>query len=202
MWPIQLAFLLSTVCMIFLSSLNLCNTSSFFTRSVQLIFSILLQHHIETFHVFLIYFSTCPSFSTVQSFALNVGLKYFAVYTRWLKYDRDKLWLVYTQSVPVIFEPPCRTSKVFLNIFLKSKWYPLCKYDSGVFHHYRRSVIWVESFLGPRRFVIYCEVRVLQCEGATRSTQALMFYFLFKMILMMSHGRIRFVHFLSGLDKP
>ena len=28
-------------------------------------------------------------------------------HTRWFKYDRDKLWLVYTQSVPVIFEPPC-----------------------------------------------------------------------------------------------
>jgi hypothetical protein len=28
-------------------------------------------------------------------------------FTRWFKYDRDKLWLVYTQSVPVIFEPPC-----------------------------------------------------------------------------------------------
>ena len=27
--------------------------------------------------------------------------------TRWLKYDRDKLWLVYTQIVPVKFEPPC-----------------------------------------------------------------------------------------------
>ena len=30
-----------------------------------------------------------------------------SVYTRWFKYDRDKLWLVYTQIVPVIFEPPC-----------------------------------------------------------------------------------------------
>jgi hypothetical protein len=30
-------------------------------------------------------------------------------YTRWFKYDRDKLWLVYTQLVPVIFEPPCIT---------------------------------------------------------------------------------------------
>jgi hypothetical protein len=28
-------------------------------------------------------------------------------YTRWFKYDRDKLWLVYTQIVPVIFQPPC-----------------------------------------------------------------------------------------------
>jgi hypothetical protein len=27
--------------------------------------------------------------------------------TRWSKYDREKLWLVYTQIVPVIFEPPC-----------------------------------------------------------------------------------------------
>ena len=26
--------------------------------------------------------------------------------TRWFEYDRDKMWLVYTQSVPVIFEPP------------------------------------------------------------------------------------------------
>ena len=29
------------------------------------------------------------------------------LYTRWFKYDRDKLWLVYTQLVLVIFEPPC-----------------------------------------------------------------------------------------------
>ena len=28
-------------------------------------------------------------------------------HTRWFRYDRDKLWLVYTQSVPVTFEPPC-----------------------------------------------------------------------------------------------
>jgi hypothetical protein len=32
-------------------------------------------------------------------------LKY--VYTRWVKYDRDKLRLVHTQIVPVIFEPHC-----------------------------------------------------------------------------------------------
>jgi hypothetical protein len=29
------------------------------------------------------------------------------VCTRWFKYDWDKLWLVYTQIVPVIFEPLC-----------------------------------------------------------------------------------------------
>ena len=46
MWPIQSAFLIFIVCMIFLSSLTLCNTSPFLRQSVQLIFSHLLQHHI------------------------------------------------------------------------------------------------------------------------------------------------------------
>jgi len=47
MWPIQLMSPLYTtrICRIFLFSLTLCNTSSFLTRSAQLIFSILLQHH-------------------------------------------------------------------------------------------------------------------------------------------------------------
>ena len=35
---------------------------------------------------------------------------YFRICTRWFKYDRDKLWLVYTQIVPVIFEPPCTSN--------------------------------------------------------------------------------------------
>jgi len=46
-WPIQLAFLHFTVCTIFLSSLTPCNTLSFLTRLVQLIFSIVFQHHIS-----------------------------------------------------------------------------------------------------------------------------------------------------------
>jgi hypothetical protein len=42
------------------------NTSSFLTWSVQLIFSILLQHPIsKTFQVFLIYCPKRPSFSTI-----------------------------------------------------------------------------------------------------------------------------------------
>ena len=45
-WPIQFAFRLRISCRIFLCSLTLSNTSSFLTWSVQLIFSILLQHHI------------------------------------------------------------------------------------------------------------------------------------------------------------
>jgi len=47
MWPIQLAFHFLMSCRIFLCSLTLSNTSSFLTCSVQLIFSILLQHHIS-----------------------------------------------------------------------------------------------------------------------------------------------------------
>ena len=47
MWPIQLAFRLLISCRIFLCSLTRSNTSSFLTWSVQLIFSILLQHHIS-----------------------------------------------------------------------------------------------------------------------------------------------------------
>ena len=41
-----LPFLVFKVCRTFLSSSTICNTS-FFTRSVQLIFSFLLQHHIS-----------------------------------------------------------------------------------------------------------------------------------------------------------
>ena len=47
MWPIHLVIRLLISCRIFLCSLTLCNSSSFLTRSVQLIFSILLQHHIS-----------------------------------------------------------------------------------------------------------------------------------------------------------
>ena len=43
----SLPFLLFTVCRTFLSSLTLCNTTSFLIRSVQVIFLNLLQHHIS-----------------------------------------------------------------------------------------------------------------------------------------------------------
>ena len=81
MWPIQLAFFHFIVCRIFLFFLTLRNTFSFLTRSVKLIFTILLQHHIlKTFQVFLIYFLKCTSFSTIQSCALHVALHQFLTY--------------------------------------------------------------------------------------------------------------------------
>jgi len=46
-WPIHFVFRLPISCRIFLCSLTLSNTSSSLTRSVHLIFSILLQHHIS-----------------------------------------------------------------------------------------------------------------------------------------------------------
>ena len=46
---------------------------------------------------------------------LSFLFPYF-VHTRWFKYDRDKLWLVYTQIVPVIFEPPCISLPYFHRI--------------------------------------------------------------------------------------
>jgi hypothetical protein len=39
------------------------------------------------------------------------------IYTKWFKYDRDKLWLVYTQSVPVIFKPPCIYMYIYTRVY-------------------------------------------------------------------------------------
>jgi hypothetical protein len=39
---------------------------------------------------------------------------------RWFKYDRDKLLLLYTQIIPVIFEPPCTLA--FWESELCSQW--------------------------------------------------------------------------------
>ena len=48
---------------------------------------------------------------TLAVFITLSQLRLFVNNTRWFKYDRDKLWLVYTKIVPVIFEPPCRREK-------------------------------------------------------------------------------------------
>jgi hypothetical protein len=58
----------------FLFSLALCNISSFLARSVQLDFSILLQHHIPKLsRNFCIYFPKCLRCSIIQSCAPNVA---------------------------------------------------------------------------------------------------------------------------------
>jgi hypothetical protein len=51
MWPIQFAFLLFTVCRIFISLLTLCNTFSSVIWSVHPTFPISLQQHLRTYCV-------------------------------------------------------------------------------------------------------------------------------------------------------
>jgi len=74
--PIQLSFLLFIVRMIFLFSQTPCNTSSCFTRPVQLSPT---ASCFKTCQVgaFLIYFSNCPSFNTTHSYAPNMALLLF-----------------------------------------------------------------------------------------------------------------------------
>ena len=38
------------------------------------------------------------------------------IYTRWFKYDRDRCRQIYTQTVPVIFKPPCVKVFIFLTV--------------------------------------------------------------------------------------
>ena len=74
MWPIQLAFRFLISCRIFLSSLTLSNTSSFHTWSVQMSFSILLQHHISKLSGYFWSAAQSVQFSAkLQSHAPNVA---------------------------------------------------------------------------------------------------------------------------------
>ena len=65
-WPAKIAFLLFIVCGISHSSLTLCNTFSFFTPSVRLILSLLLQHHNSNLPKYFWYTSRSIQFSAPQ----------------------------------------------------------------------------------------------------------------------------------------
>ena len=69
MCPIQSVLLLFIVCTIFLSSLTVYNTATLLTWSVQLIFSILFQHHISKLSMY--FWST---FQSVQVSAPNKAM--------------------------------------------------------------------------------------------------------------------------------
>jgi hypothetical protein len=83
-WPLQLAFRLLISCRIFLCSLTLSNTFSFFTCSVQLIFSILLQHHISKLSRYF--------WSTVR--IVQVSAPYKAMRRYKVKQSMIYMWLV------------------------------------------------------------------------------------------------------------
>jgi hypothetical protein len=109
MWPIQLAFLLFIVCRMSLSSLTLCNTSSFLTRSVQLIFSILLQRHIPNFPVSLIYFPKCPSKAVLRTV---VGKHVYIISTWHRNYAQDNI-----KPMPQYLEVYCMYSCNLNSVF-------------------------------------------------------------------------------------
>ena len=77
MWPIQLAFLLFTVYMIFLSNSTLCNTSSFLTISPTDLLHPSPAPDIKSSETFPNYFPNCPIFSTTQSCAPSSALYWF-----------------------------------------------------------------------------------------------------------------------------
>ena len=78
MWLIQLGLLHFMLCRMFSSSSTLRNTSLFFTRSIQMIFCILLHHHVSKLSSYFWPTSwNCPSFSIIISYAPNAGFHYF-----------------------------------------------------------------------------------------------------------------------------
>jgi hypothetical protein len=82
--------------------------------------------------------------------------------TRWFKYDRDKLWLVYTQIVPVIFEPPCILLRYFLNYFEMVPVSPVITGITCVFTFHMRCIS-VVRFLGFRNFSASFLFTILCC---------------------------------------
>jgi hypothetical protein len=70
------------------------------------------MHTHTSFALYSWYCNVCPD-DGQYGWPKHIGIRqkqellYIYIHTRWFKYDRDKLWLVYTQIVPVIFEPPC-----------------------------------------------------------------------------------------------
>jgi hypothetical protein len=82
--------------------------------------------------------------------------------TRWFKYDWDKLWLVYTQIVPVIFEPPCIynciITETLLRVVISSH---VCK--------------WILFWPSPAPYPVLCSmavflVHVMKAYGGNRGT--------------------------------
>jgi hypothetical protein len=98
-WAITQAVMLRPISFCYVSVRNSLQLPCIYTYSLPYAYSI----------------TTCENFQKRQTFRNMTTAKVREwqycrfLNTRWFKYDRDKLWLVYTQIVPVIFEPPCTT---------------------------------------------------------------------------------------------
>ena len=97
-------------------------------------------------------------FQVLSVYFLNMCVKSYSLITRWFKYDRDKLWLVYTQSVPVIFEPPFILRK-FLNAFAKLRKvnisFVMCVHLSPTERIFTKFDIWVFFLDLSRKFKLH-----------------------------------------------
>ena len=85
MWPINLPSLFFTLCRIFLSSLTVRNTSSFLTWSVQIIASVLLQHHTSVLSRYFLYNFGSVQFSAPCSSVLQ--MQHFTPFFLKFKYN-------------------------------------------------------------------------------------------------------------------
>jgi hypothetical protein len=90
-------------------------------------------------------------------------ITYIEVCTRWFKYDRDKLWLVYTQIVPVMFEPPCITDllDIFIFVVFATTGFGLeTRPSSGSYVPFQRTHPWCARDLSKSRssYLIYVKI--------------------------------------------
>ena len=106
MWPIKLILtsFYCRLCRIFLSSFTFCNTSSFLTRYVQLISSVLFQHHVSKLSRY--FWSLSRS---VQVSALNSALRQMQHFTSFFFKSKSiflvkkRLLLCWTLILPLQF---------------------------------------------------------------------------------------------------
>ena len=86
-------------------------TNEKFMKFVRLPPILTVCRNLTSQDAFVMFFGAQVSGSERYILASNLGPilspKLCVFNARWFKYDRDKLWLVYTQSIQVLFEPLC-----------------------------------------------------------------------------------------------
>jgi hypothetical protein len=130
MWPIQLAFLVFIVCMIFLSSLTVCNTSSFLTRLVQLTFCSLYRSNITDLSIYL--WTTLRSVQVSAPYISVLQMQHFSSFL--LEFNSNLLVKrvfslnpAFVMAILYLISSVCRvTDKYGLSEGLKVSWVIVC----------------------------------------------------------------------------
>jgi hypothetical protein len=82
--------------------------------------------------------------------------------TMWFKYDRDKLWLVYTQIVPVIFKPPCTYCLFNFSVMFKGEFVTQKRHICySLQQTSENSVANVTALCNPRKKVAFCSSELI-----------------------------------------